>query len=120
MGIPVSSRIVNGLTQLAPGLESAPFQRQRAQHLPPRLDEVEIGGVLWLEDELPAWMRDRKQEHISRPMSAQVVQNRANAIGLGWQPGVDFVQEIGEVERERPSWVLVSASPLAGRKAPKT
>ncbi len=56
-------------------------------------------GVLGLEDELPARMRHGKQEHISRPMGAQIVQDGVDPLDLGGQPGIDLVQEVGEVDR---------------------
>src|SRR6266496_2795869 len=53
MGVPVLRRFVDGLADLVPGLEAATLQRQRPQDLPPRLDQVQVGGVGRLEDELP-------------------------------------------------------------------
>ena len=44
------------LAELLPRLEPTALQRQGAQHLPPRLDQVEVGRVRRLEDELPAGM----------------------------------------------------------------
>ena len=54
MDVPVLGRRADGLAELLPGLEAAPFECQGAQHLPPRLNQVEVGRVLGLEDELPA------------------------------------------------------------------
>lgn len=39
-GIPVGRRRANPLTQLVPSLEATPLQCQRAQHLPPRLNQL--------------------------------------------------------------------------------
>ena len=50
--IPVGGGAFNGLLDLGPGLEPATFQGQGAEHLPPWLDQVEIGCILGLEDEL--------------------------------------------------------------------
>src|SRR3954467_13427912 len=52
--VPVRSGAPDGLFDLCPSLEAAPFEGQRAQDLPPRLDQVQVGRILWLEDELPA------------------------------------------------------------------
>ena len=52
--VPVGRRLEHRLFNLSPGLEATTFQRQRAQDLPPRLDQVQVGRVLGLEDELPA------------------------------------------------------------------
>src|SRR5829696_5233881 len=54
MGVPVVPRFLDGVLELPQRLEEAPGQRQGPGRLPPRLDEVEVGGVLGLEDELPA------------------------------------------------------------------
>src|SRR3712207_9381865 len=48
------------------GLEPAPFQSQGAQHLPLRLDQVQIGGIRGLEDELPARVKQAEQQHVRR------------------------------------------------------
>src|SRR3954447_8055680 len=53
MLVPVRRRLFNRLGDLLPGLEPPALQRQRLQHLPPRLDRVEIGRVHRPEDELP-------------------------------------------------------------------
>jgi hypothetical protein len=45
----VFGRLRDGFGDLVPGLEAAAGESQRSQHLPPRLDEVEVGGVLRLE-----------------------------------------------------------------------
>src|SRR5262249_19208646 len=55
--VPVGRRFFDGLADVLPRLEPTPFQRQRAQHLPPRLDQVQVRRVLRLEDELPAGVR---------------------------------------------------------------
>jgi hypothetical protein len=44
--IPVGCGAFDRLLDLGPGLEPAPFQRQGAEHLPPWLDQVEVGGIL--------------------------------------------------------------------------
>jgi hypothetical protein len=61
MGIPVARCGLHRRADLLPGLKPVAFERQRAQNLPPRLDQVEIGGILGLEDELEARMRQGKE-----------------------------------------------------------
>jgi hypothetical protein len=39
----------DGLDEVVPGLEAAPVQGRPAQDFPPRLDEVEVGGVFRLD-----------------------------------------------------------------------
>src|SRR5918997_521767 len=56
--VPVGGGALDGRLDLGPGLEPPSLEGQRTQHLPPRLDEVEVGRVLRLEYELPArWAR---------------------------------------------------------------
>src|SRR5215213_10431928 len=50
--IPVGGRLRDGCRDLVPSLEAASCQGERAQHLPRRLDEVEVGGVFRLEHHL--------------------------------------------------------------------
>jgi hypothetical protein len=44
MGIPAGNRIVNRLTQFDSAFEAAGLQRQRAQDLPPRFDQVQTSA----------------------------------------------------------------------------
>ena len=75
MGIPVGCSLTNCLAQLLPGFETPSFQRQRTQDFPPRLDQVQVGGIFGLEDELPALVGQAKQEHVGCAMRTQVVQD---------------------------------------------
>src|SRR4051812_3692226 len=54
--VPVGRRRRDRLANRLPRLEPTPLQRQRSQHFPPWLDQVEIRRVLRLEDELPTRM----------------------------------------------------------------
>src|SRR6516162_1755758 len=45
---PVSCHPFHGLTYLFPTLESPSFQSQRTQHLPPRLNQIQVRRVLRL------------------------------------------------------------------------
>ena len=99
MRIPVSRRSMDSLTDVRPGLKASPCERQRAQDFPPGLQQIEVGGVLGLEDELPAGMRQRAQQHISRTMGAQVIQDGVYALDLRRDPRLDRLQEIDEVGR---------------------
>src|SRR5262249_40854826 len=66
--IPVRRRPLHCITHLFPTLEAPPLQGQRPQHLPPRLDQVQVRRVLRLEDKLPPWVRQRKQQDVRRPV----------------------------------------------------
>jgi hypothetical protein len=54
MGIPVGCGCLNRLLDLLPGLKASAFERQRTQDLPPRFDQIEIGRIRGLVDELRA------------------------------------------------------------------
>ncbi len=60
MSVPISRRSFNRLLNFRPGFETAASGRERAQRLPPRLDQVEIGGILRLKDEIPTRMPQTK------------------------------------------------------------
>src|SRR6478672_7587790 len=62
--VPVRGGAPDGLFDLRPSLEAAALERQRAQDLPPRLDQVQVGRIFGLEDELPARVGKREQENI--------------------------------------------------------
>ena len=62
--VPVGGGSRDRLLDLGPSFEAAAFQRQRAQHLPPGFDQVEVGRVLGLEHELPARMQQAEQQGI--------------------------------------------------------
>ena len=66
MVVPVGSGELDHLHDLGPGLESAAFQGQGAEHFPPRLNQVQIRGILGLEDELPARVKQAEQQHVRR------------------------------------------------------
>ena len=71
--VPVGGGAFNRLLDLGPSLKASPFQGQGAQHLPPRLDQVEISGIGGLKDELPAGVKQAEQQHVGRAVSAEVV-----------------------------------------------
>src|SRR5262245_20166259 len=64
MRVPVPGRRVHGLREFVPTLEPSSLERQRAQNLPPGLDQIEVRRILGLEDELPAGMGQGEQQHI--------------------------------------------------------
>jgi hypothetical protein len=53
VGVLVVPRLPDGDLDVLPRLEEASCKGQGSEGLPPRLDQVEVGGVLRLEDELP-------------------------------------------------------------------
>src|ERR671913_606891 len=95
--IPVGGGAFNRLLDLGPGFESSTFQSQGAEHLPPGLDQVEVGCILGLEDELPARMEQAEQQHVGRAVSAEVVSDRINPLDRRIDPGFDLAQEVDPV-----------------------
>ena len=93
MGIPVVRCLRDRLGDLVPGFEATPGQGEGAQHLPPWLDEVEVGGVFGLEHHLPAQVRQHEQQPVGGTMAAQVVGDGIDPLDLWRQPGFDRVEE---------------------------
>src|ERR671938_395245 len=62
MLVPVGGGLRHGLADLLPGREAPALEGQGAQDFPPRFDQIEIGRVLGLEDELPARIRQTEQQ----------------------------------------------------------
>jgi len=67
MGLPLTDRRLDGLADVGPGLKVSALERKRPQDFPPGLDEVAVGGIDRLEDELPAWMGQRNSSTSSAP-----------------------------------------------------
>jgi hypothetical protein len=95
--VPVGGRLRDGAADFLPRREPPPLQRQALEHLPPRLDQVEVGGVLRLEDELPPRVRQAKQQHVGGPVRLQVVDDGVHPLGLGRDPRLGPLQEVGPV-----------------------
>src|SRR5262245_25078455 len=98
MSIPISRGGFNCLLTFRPGFKAATFERERAQRLPPRLDQIEVCGILRLKDELPTRMLQTKQEDITRAMCAQVINNRIDTIEIRRQPFLDTLKKVYPVE----------------------
>src|SRR6201992_1760006 len=64
--VPIRGGAPDGLFYLRPSLEAAPFESQRAQDLPPRLDQVQVGRILGLEYELPARVGQSEEQAVGR------------------------------------------------------
>jgi transposase len=91
VGIPVRGRLHNGGANLRPGLEAAAFEGERAEDLPPGLDEVEVRGVCRLEDEFPARVRQREEQHVGGAMGAEVVEHGVDARHVGGRAALDLL-----------------------------
>src|SRR5215210_5448428 len=95
--VPVGGGTLDGLLDLGPGVEAPSFEGQRAQHLPPRLNEVQVGRVLRLEHQLPAWVSQSKQQHVHAAVDVEVVDHGIDSLGCGLDPGLDALEEVDPV-----------------------
>src|SRR4051794_14925562 len=95
--VPVSGGTLDGLLDLDPGVEPSALESQRAQHLPPRLDKVQVGRILRLEHELPAWVGQGEQQHVDAAVDVEVVDHGVDPLGSGLDPGLDVLEEVDPV-----------------------
>src|SRR5262245_59422124 len=86
MSIPVGRRRLDGSADFLPGRKAMPLEGERAQDLPPWFDQIQVGGVLRLEDELPARMGEGKEQDVSGAVGAQMVENGVDALHLRVDP----------------------------------
>ena len=94
MGIPVGCGCLNRLLDLLPGLKASAFERQRTQDLPPGFDQIEIGRIGGLVDELPARMMDHEEQQIPTMMHLQIVHDGVDALFVGWDVFIHVAQEV--------------------------
>jgi len=97
MSVPVRGGVCDGLADVVPTLEPPPGEGERAQNFPPRLNQVEVGGVLGLEHHLPAWVSEHEQQDVHGTMCAQMIGDRVDPLGFARQPGLDPFQEVHPV-----------------------
>ena len=97
VGIPVGRGRLHRFLNLLPGLKALAFESQRTQDLPPGFDEIEIGGIRRLIDELPARMMDHKQQQVSAMMHLQIVHDGRDALFVFWDLGVHIAEEVYKV-----------------------
>src|SRR4051794_22754830 len=95
--VPVRGGAPDGLFDLRPGLEAAPFEGQRAQDLPPRLDQVQVSCVLGLEHELPARVGQSKEQHVGGAVDVEVVHHGVDPLDPSLDPALDRAEEIDPV-----------------------
>src|SRR6476469_1150411 len=95
--VPVRGGVSDGFFDLGPSLEAAALQRQRAQDLPPRLDQVQVGRIFGLEDELPARVGKREQENLGGAVEVEIVYHRVDPFDPGVDPALDRAEEIDPV-----------------------
>src|SRR3954447_21432046 len=95
--VPVRGGAPDGLFDLGPGLEAVALQRQRAQDLPPRLDQVQVGGIFGLEHKLPARVGQSEEQHVGRTVRVEVVDHGVDPLDPGVDPALDRAEEIDPV-----------------------
>ena len=61
------------MARTVPGVEVVVFERQRPQHVLPQCDQVEIGHIRGLEDELPAGVCQGEQQAVGGTIGVEVV-----------------------------------------------
>jgi len=92
--LPVDGGLLDGLLDLGPGFEALSLEGQRAQDLPPRLDKVQVGRILWLEHEILARMGEGEQQHVHTTLDVEVVEDGIDPLGCGRDPALDVGQEV--------------------------
>src|SRR5450631_2314589 len=85
MLIPIHRCFFDGFLDFSPALKTASFECQRFERLPPRLDQVEIGGVRGLKDEFPAWIGQIEEKNIHGAMHRQIIQDDIDPLHIGWR-----------------------------------
>lgn len=102
VAVPVCGRGLHRRADLRPGREPSSFPRQRAQNLPPRFDQMERGRVGGVKAELPARVRQTPEQHIDRPVRAQVVEDRIDPRRVLRNPAIHRLQGIDPVDDRAP------------------
>src|SRR3954471_21871582 len=97
VGVPVIGGTLHGLLDLGPCLKATPLQRKRAQHLPPRLQQVQIGGIDRLEHKLPTRVNQREQQHVHGGVGVEIVHHRIDPVDSGIDPALDLAEEVNPV-----------------------
>ena len=94
MGIPVGGGCLNRRLDLLPGFKALALECQRAQDLPPRFDQVQVGRIRWLIDKLPTRMMDHEQQQVSAMVHLQIVHDRVDALLVCWDLFIHRAQEV--------------------------
>ena len=106
MSVPIRGGFRDGFADVVPALEPPPGEGQRAQDLPPRLDQVQIGGILGLGDHLPTGMLPQKEQEIITMVHVQVIHDGVHALQVSRQLGIDPAEKIQKVGLGSP-WVTL-------------
>ena len=102
MRVPVCGGTLDGLFDLGPGSEAAPFESQGAQDLPPRFDQVQVSRVLGLEHELPARVGQSEEQHVGGAVDVEVVHHGVDPRDIGFDPTLDRARKSTQFAVVRP------------------
>jgi len=119
MRIPVPGRFVHCGTDLGPGLKAPSLQCQRSQPLPPRLNHMQRGCILRLEDELPARMRQGEQQDLGGSMGTPVIHHRVDPLEVGGNPRLHPRQAVHIVGGRPPRLRRRQRFAVGGREGPQ-
>ena len=97
VGVPVIGGTPHGLLDLGPCLKAPSLQREGTQHLPPRLQQVQIGGIDRLEHELPTRVGQREQQHVGGGVGVEIVHHRVNPFNSRVDPPLDLAEEVNPI-----------------------
>ena len=106
MRIPVRRRCLDRLNDLLPGFKTSALERERTEDFPPRLNEVQVRGVLGLVDELRARMMDQEQEQVVAMVHIQVVHDGIDTLHFLRDLLIDKTKEIDEMLFDAPGIAL--------------
>jgi len=131
VGVPVGGGALDRRTAVRPRLEAAALAGERAERLPPGLDQVAVGSVRGLVDELLGGVAGGEERDVGGVMRAQVVQDQVDGGVAVAEPAVDRGQEVDEIGGrpavvgprecvagggpERPEAVAAAAPPVVDR-----
>src|SRR3982751_616903 len=97
VGIPVVGGTLHGLLDLGSCLKAVPLQRKGAQHLPPWLQQVQIGCIDRLEHELPTRVSQCEQQHVGGSVGVEIVHHRVDPFNSRIDPPLDLAEEVNPV-----------------------
>ena len=102
MSIPIGSCFGHSITDLLPGLEALAFERNGSQRLAPGLNQIQVGGICWLENEFPVWMSQAEQQPAGCSMHRQNIQDCRDALHLGGKPLLEMIKKIDPIDVRSP------------------
>ncbi len=106
MGIPVGRGRLDGFNDLLPGLKASAFERQRTQDLPPGFNQIQVGGIRGLIDELPTRMMDHEQQQVTAMVHLQIVHDGVDALFVCWDLSIHITQEVHKMHGTA-AWVAL-------------